>query len=91
MSLLADQLEETKDRQALTTRMDDILKRLERNLEKMGEQRDRSDFEALRKNLSSLKERMPLAGRETVTREMERLASAVRALVELAASRLDPA
>jgi hypothetical protein len=74
LGLLADHLEETKDRQALTGRMEEILKRLDRNLEKMGEQRDRSNSEALRKNLSSLKERMPFAGRETVTQEMERLA-----------------
>jgi soluble cytochrome b562 len=74
LGLLADHLEEAKDRQALTGRMEEILKRLEGHLEKMGEQRDRSNFEALRKNLSSLKERMPSAGRETVTQEMERLA-----------------
>jgi soluble cytochrome b562 len=54
--------------------MEDILKRLEGQMEKLGEQRDRSDYQALRKNLFSLKERMPTAGRETVTQEMERLA-----------------
>ncbi len=74
LGLLADHLEEAKDRQALMGRMEEILKRLERSVEKMGGQRDQSDFEALRKNLSSLKERMPFEGRETVTREMERLA-----------------
>jgi len=74
LSLLADHLEEAKDRQALSRVMEEILKRLDQNLERMQERRDRPDFEALRKNLSSLKERMPFEGRETVTQEMERLA-----------------
>ncbi len=74
LGLLADHLEEAKDRRALTVRMEEILKRLDQNLEKMQDRRDRPDFEALRKNLSSLKERMPFEGREIVTQEMERLA-----------------
>ena len=74
LSLLADHLEEVKDRQALIRVMEETLKRLDQNLEKMQDRRDRPDFEALRKNLSSLKERMPFEGRETVTQEMERLA-----------------
>ena len=74
LSLLADHLEEAKDRQALSRAMEEILKRLDQNLERMQERRDRPDFEALRKNLASLKERIPFEGRETVTQEMERLA-----------------
>jgi len=74
LSLLADHLEEAKNRQALTRAMEEILKRLDQNLERVQDRRDRPDFEALRKNLSSLKERMAFEGRETVTQEMERLA-----------------
>ena len=74
LALLADHLEEAKDRQAIARSMEETLKRLDRNLERMQDRRDRPDFEALRKNLSSLKERMPFEGRETVTQEMERLA-----------------
>ncbi|NWF55626.1 MAG: DUF4175 family protein [Syntrophaceae bacterium] len=74
LSLLADHLEEVKDRQALTRAMEDTLKRLDQNLERMKDRADRPDFEALRKNLSSLKERMLFEGRETITQEMERLA-----------------
>ncbi|MGE5253743.1 MAG: DUF4175 family protein, partial [Planctomycetaceae bacterium] len=74
LSLLADHLEEVKDRQALAREMERILERLDQNLERMKDREDRPDYEALRRNLSSLKERMPFEGRETVTREMERLA-----------------
>jgi soluble cytochrome b562 len=74
LSLLADHLEEVKDRQSLILAMEETLKRLDRHLEKMQDRRDRPDLEALRKNLFSLKERMPFEGRETVTQEMERLA-----------------
>jgi hypothetical protein len=74
LSLLADHLEEAKDREGLAKRMEEILKRLDRNLERMGERRDRFDFDALRRNLSSLKERIPFETRENVTQEMERLA-----------------
>ncbi len=74
LSLLADHLEEAKDRQALTRAMEEILERLDQNLKRKQDLRDRPDFEALRKNLTSLKERMPFEGRETVTQEMERLA-----------------
>lgn len=76
LTLLADHLEETRDRKALTKIMEDILKRLDRNIERMKDpgERERFDFNALRRNLSSLKERMPFELKETVTQEMERLA-----------------
>jgi uncharacterized phage infection (PIP) family protein YhgE len=54
--------------------MEEILRLLDQSLEKKQDRWARPDFEALRKNLSSLKERMPSEGRETVTQEMERLA-----------------
>ena len=74
LDLLADQLEESRDKESLSKGMDEILTRLDRNLQRMGERPERFDLEALRRNLSSLKERMPQESKETVTQEMERLA-----------------
>jgi len=74
LDLLADQLEESRDKETLTKRMDEIIHRVDRNLERMGERVERFDVEALRRNLSSLKERISEAPKETVTQEMERLA-----------------
>jgi hypothetical protein len=76
LDLLADQLEDARggDKETLTRRMEEILHRVDRNLEQMGEKVERLDFEALKRNLSSLKERVSEAQKETVTQEMERLA-----------------
>lgn len=73
LDLLADQLEESKEKEDLTRNMEEIIHRVDRNLERMGERVERFDLEALRRNLSSLKERMSEAPKETVTQEMERL------------------
>jgi hypothetical protein len=73
LDLLADQLEDTRDKTALAQGMDEILKRVDKNLERMGERVERLDYDALKRNLSSLKERMTEAPKETVTQEMERL------------------
>jgi chromosome segregation ATPase len=73
LELLADHLEEKKDRKDLAVEMDGIMKRLESALEK-AERAERFDLEGLKKNLSSLKERVPHEEKETMTREMERLA-----------------
>ncbi|HMA04538.1 MAG TPA: DUF4175 family protein, partial [Methanomicrobiales archaeon] len=73
LDLLADQLEETQAREPLAQRMEEILNRVDRNL-KETDKADRFDLEALRRNLASLKERMPKESKETVTQEMERLA-----------------
>jgi len=54
--------------------MDEILKRVDRNLERMGNRAERFDLEALKRNLASLRERISKETEETVTREMERLA-----------------
>ena len=74
LSLLADHLEEARDREGLVKRMEEILKRLDRILERPEEGGERLDYGALRKNLVSLKERMPFEPREMVTQELERLA-----------------
>jgi soluble cytochrome b562 len=73
LDLLADQLEETKDKDKLAVAMDRILKDVDRNLERMRAKEDRLDLEALRKNLASLRERISEEPKESVTREMERL------------------
>jgi soluble cytochrome b562 len=75
MDLLADQLEETKDPEALSRDMDKILEQVNQNLQKMGEEKvQHFDLEALKRNLTSLQKRMAEEPKETVTREMERLA-----------------
>ncbi len=74
LNLLADHLESKKEQGDLIQSMDEILKRVEKNIERMGERAERFDLEALQRNLASLKERMGQESQETVTQEMERLA-----------------
>jgi hypothetical protein len=75
LDLLANQVEEVKDRQALSVDMKQILEEVDRHLKKIGEDRmQRFDLEALRRNLDSLEKRIHEEPTETVTREMERLA-----------------
>jgi hypothetical protein len=74
LNLLADHLESKKEQGDLIQSMDEILKTVEKNLERTGERAGRFDFEALQRNLASLKERMGRESPETVTQEMERLA-----------------
>jgi len=75
IDLLADQLEATRDRETLAKGMEEILRKVDRNLERMEKNRvERFDLEALRRNLASLKERMFAEPQERVTQEMERLA-----------------
>ena len=60
LDMLGDQLESTKDKENLAKGVEEILKKVDRNLERMEKNRaDRFDLEALRRNLASLKERMP--------------------------------
>ena len=74
LDLLADQLEELKDPDFFRQRMEEILERLDQKLTQRENRPDRFDLEALRKNLNSLKTRLPEEPKENVTREMERLA-----------------
>ncbi len=74
LDLLADQLEELKDPDFFRQRMEEILERLDRKLAQRENRPDRLDLEALKKNLASLKNRLPEEQQENVTREMERLA-----------------
>ena len=52
LDLLADQLEETRDKTPWLRGMDEILKRVDQNLERMGDRVERLDFEALKRNLT---------------------------------------
>ena len=74
LDLLADQLEASKDKETLAKRMEEMVKGLDRNLNKMKDRVERFDLEALRRNLLSLKERIFEEPKERVTQEMERLA-----------------
>ncbi len=73
LDLLADHLESARDKESLTGKMDDILKNLDRGLDQTRDPSERLDLEALKRNLSSLRDRMPREEKETVTQEMERL------------------
>ena len=57
LDLLADHLEELKDRKSLAKGMDDVLKQVNSNLDRMKDRMDRFEFEALKRNLLSLKNR----------------------------------
>jgi soluble cytochrome b562 len=74
LDLLGDHLEAAKDPEALARRMEEIIKGVDRNLKRLGNRVERFDLESLRRNLASLKERMPGEQGETVTQELERLA-----------------
>jgi hypothetical protein len=74
LDLLADQLEGSRDQDNLRKEMDEILKQVDQNLEQMRERPERFDLEALKKNLTSLRERISAEPKERVTQEMERLA-----------------
>jgi hypothetical protein len=73
LDLLADHLESVTDRESMTEKMDDLLKNLDRSLKQTRDPAERLDLEALKRNLGSLRERMPREEKETVTQEMERL------------------
>lgn len=74
LHLLADHLEEIADKKTLARKMGKILNQLTRKLDPMEAKADRLQYDALRRNLASLKERIFEESRETVTQEMERLA-----------------
>jgi hypothetical protein len=74
LDLLADQLEDKRDRDSLAKGLEDIEKQIDKSLGRMREKTERFDWDALKSNLVSLKERMGYEAKETVTQEMERLA-----------------
>jgi hypothetical protein len=74
VDLLADQLEDLKDNEFFTRRMEEILDRVDQNLARREDRADPFNLQALRRNLASLKDRVAEEPKENVTREMERLA-----------------
>ena len=83
LDLLADQLEVVKDADALSRDMSKILKQVDMLLQRMGKEKvERFDLESLRKNLDTLNKRIAQLPRETITREMERLAILAEQLVK---------
>jgi hypothetical protein len=85
LDLLADQLEDIKDRKALSEDIDNIMQRVDQRLERMGANKiERPDLEALRRNLTTLNRRIEELPRETMTQEIERLALLAEDLVKKA-------
>jgi len=75
VDLLADQLEDSKDRRALSDEISRIQDKVEKHLERVGPERiERLDLEALKRNLATLNRRIDEMPKETITQEMERLA-----------------
>jgi hypothetical protein len=82
LDLLADQLEDLKERKALSEDMEEILKKIDVLLERMGVKRmERFNLESLNKNLITLNRRITELPRGTITQEMERLALLAEELV----------
>jgi len=74
LDLLADQLEELKDRKALSDEIVRIMEMVAKHLERMGlEKVERFDLESLNRNLATLNRRIDTLPKETATQEMERL------------------
>jgi hypothetical protein len=75
LDLLADQLEEIKDRQALSDEIARIMEKVDQHLEQMGTEKiERFNMESLKRNLATLHRRIDQLPKESVTQEMERLA-----------------
>ena len=75
LDLLADQLEDIKDRRSLSEDISRIIEKVDEYHERMGPERpERFDLESLKRNLTSLQKRLNDLPDETVTQEMERLA-----------------
>ena len=75
LDLLADKLEDVKDRHALSEEITQITEKVDEYHERMGPERpERFDLESLKRNLTSLQKRIDDLPDETVTQEMERLA-----------------
>lgn len=83
LDLLADQLEDIKDRKALSEDMEEVLKKIDTLLERTGmENIERFTLESLNKNVITLNRRIAELPRETITQEMERLALLAEGLVK---------
>jgi DNA anti-recombination protein RmuC len=66
LDLLADQLEDVKDRQALSDEIARIMKKVDQHLEQMGTQKiERFDMASLKRNLATLHRRIDQLPRES--------------------------
>jgi hypothetical protein len=74
LNLLADQLEEKGTPETLTKGLDQVLDQVSKNLERAADRPERFDLEALKRNLTSLKNRAEQEPKEKVTQELERAA-----------------
>ena len=82
LDLLADHLEEIKDRRGLSLEIVQIMEKVDRYLESMGKEKvERFDLESLQRNLVALHRRIDDLPRETITQEIERLALLAEELV----------
>ncbi len=85
LDLLADQLEDIRDRRGLADDITRIMKMVDLQLEQMRTEKiERFDLEALKRNLATLHRRIEELPRETITQEMERLALLAEELVKKA-------
>jgi hypothetical protein len=85
LDLLADQLEDIKERKALSEDIANIMESIDQRLERMGSEKiERPDLEALKRNLATLNRRIEELPRETITQELERLALLAEDLVKKA-------
>lgn len=83
LDLLADHLEEIKDRKAVSDEIVRIMEKVDKHLERMGTEKiERLDLESLKRNLATLNRRINELPRETITQEIERLALLAEELVK---------
>ena len=75
LDLLADQLEDVKDRKALSDELARIMEKVDQHLDRQGPEKiERFSLESLKRNLATLHRRIEELPKETITQELERLA-----------------
>lgn len=75
LDLLADQLEDIKDRKGLADEIAGIMEKVDQHLESTGTEKiERFDLESMKRNLSALHRRIEQLSKESITQELERLA-----------------
>jgi hypothetical protein len=75
LDLLADHLEDGKDRKALSEELARIMEKVDKHLDRQGPEKiERFNLESLKRNLSTLHRRIEALPKETITQELERLA-----------------
>ena len=75
LDLLADHLEDSKDRKALSDELARIMEKVDKHLDRQGPEKiERFNLESLKRNLATLHRRIEELPKETITQELERLA-----------------